>query len=50
MIANSQFIEVADYGQIGAGKVVDFLPKNKKRWIVPPKNVHHFQPFITYTV
>lgn len=50
MDTNSQFIEVQDFGQIGAGKVVDFIPKNKKRWIVVPQTTHRFQHFITYTV
>lgn len=50
MNLNSHFIEVADFGQIAAGKVVEFIPRQKKRWIAIPQSTHRFQQFITYTV
>ena len=43
-----KIIEADDYGYIGAGKVVDFLPQDK-RWIVIEEK-EQFRNFITYTV
>ncbi len=47
---HTQLIEVPDYGQIGAGNVVNFLPKQKKRWIATPPTLNPFEKFVTYTV
>ena len=41
-------ISADDYGQVGAGSVVDFTPRDKT-WIVIDKSAQ-FQNFITFTV
>jgi SOS-response transcriptional repressor LexA len=44
------FVEVANLGQIGAGKVVPFTPRDKKRWASLPKNARSFDQFTEFEV
>lgn len=37
-------------GQIGAGKVVEFRPRNKRNWIPLPRNARTFDLFDEYEV
>jgi len=43
-------VEVLDLGQIGAGKVVDFVPRSKKRWIPLPHDARAFDVFCDFEV
>lgn len=44
------FIEVYSLGQIGAGKVVEFVPKEKKHWMPLPKHARYFDQFVEFDV
>lgn len=44
------FIEVYSLGQIGAGKVVEFVPRDNKRWIPLPKGARYFDQFVEFDI
>lgn len=44
------FVAARQLGQVGAGKVVDFIPKDKKRWITLPQNARYFDQYSEFEV
>ena len=44
------FIEAASLGQIGAGKIVPFTPRDQRKWIPVPKGARAFDQFSEYEV
>lgn len=44
------FLDVMDLGQIGAGTVVDFIPRDRRRWTSIPRNARTFDQFSEYEV
>lgn len=47
---NSDLIYVPDLGQVGAGKVVEFIPKEDKVWIPRPPNIRDNDIIFTHSV
>ncbi len=49
-LLKSYYVEAVNFGQIGAGRVVPFVPRSERKWIPLPKNARAFDKFAEYEV
>ncbi len=49
-LSQPYFIEAANLGQVAAGKVVEFLPRECRKWIPLPKGARAFHQYAEYEI